>query len=161
MQGDPWPFTNRAAGCNAYASNYRSNIFADSFLNLNCFPPPTVPASFPNYATSCQPADPSVTIPFTCMNLNGNAGRNQLTGPGLANFDFSVIKNTYIRKISENFNLQFRAEFFNLFNRANFQSPIDNNYLLNQDGSPVSGAGIIDSTSTDSREIQFGLKIIW
>jgi Carboxypeptidase regulatory-like domain/TonB dependent receptor-like, beta-barrel len=161
MGGDPWPFTNRLAGCNAYSSNYRSNILVDSFLNLNCFPPPTVPASFPNYATSCQPAAASVNIPFTCMNLNGNAGRNELTGPGLANFDFSLIKNTYIRKISESFNVQFRAEVFNILNRANFQSPLDNNYLLDQHGSPVGGAGLIDATSTDPREIQLALKIIW
>ena len=98
MQGDPWPFTNRLAGCNAYSSNYRSNVLVNGFLNLNCFPPSTVPASFPDYATRCQPAAASVNIPFTCMNLNGNAGRNELTGPGLANFDFSLIKNTYIRK---------------------------------------------------------------
>ena len=161
MQGDPWPFTNRLAGCNPYAGNYRSNIDVNSFLNNNCFPPPTVPASFPNYATSCQPAAASVTIPFTCMNLNGNAGRNELTGPGLANLDFSLIKNTYIRKISETFNIQFRAEVFNILNRANFQSPLDNNYLLDNQGRPVSGAGLIDATSTDPREIQLALKLIW
>lgn len=64
-------------------------------------------------------------------------------------------------KISENFNVQFRAEFFNIFNRANFQSPLDNIYLLNQNGTPVSGAGLIDATSTDPRLIQLALKLIW
>ena len=163
MEGDPWPFTNRLAGCNPYSGNYRSNVDITSFLNLNCFPPPTVPASFPNYATVCQPAAASVAavIPNTCMNLNGNAGRNELSGPGLANLDFSLIKNTYIRKISENFNIQFRAEVFNILNRANFQAPIDNNYLLNVDGTQSPGAGLIDGTSTDPREIQLALKIIW
>ena len=160
MQGDPWPFPDRFAGCNAYSGNYRSNIDVTSFLNNNCFGPPIAPASF---ASVCQPGFNSdgTAIPGSCMNLNGNAGKNELTGPGVANLDFSLIKNTPIRRISESFNIQFRAEFFNILNRANFQSPIDNNYLLNQDGSPVSGAGLIDGTSTDPREIQFGLKLIW
>jgi hypothetical protein len=92
------------------------------------------------------------------MNLFGNAGRNSLIGPGLLNFDFSVFKNF---SISEALKVQFRAEFFNVFNRPNFQSPLDNNYLLNQDGTPVGGAGTIDSTTTDSREIQFALKVVF
>jgi len=76
-------------------------------------------------------------------------------------FDFSLFKNNYIKRISENFNVQFRAEFFNILNRANFQSPLDNLYLFNQDGTPVGGAGAIDATANASREIQFSLKVIW
>ena len=37
-----------------------------------------------------------------------------MIGPGLSNLDFSVFKNNHVRKISENFNVQFRAEFFNI-----------------------------------------------
>ena len=95
------------------------------------------------------------------MNLFGNAGRNTVVGPGLFNVDFSVFKNNYIPRISETFNIQFRAEFFNLMNHANFQSPINHSALFNPDGSPAPGAGAIDSTSTPSRQIQFGLKVIW
>ena len=50
----------------------------------------------------------------------GNATRDNLTGPGLATWDFSAIKNTQLR---EELNLQFRAEIFNLLNRANFNTP--------------------------------------
>jgi hypothetical protein len=50
----------------------------------------------------------------------GNAGRNIVVGPGFHNFDFSVAKNT---KVTENVNLQFRAEFFNVFNHPNFALP--------------------------------------
>ncbi len=50
----------------------------------------------------------------------GNVGRNTLIGPGLATWDFSVLKDTRIR---ERLNLQFRAEIFNLLNRANFNLP--------------------------------------
>lgn len=159
-KGTPEPFPDRVAGCNPVNGNYRSTL---NYLNIACFTPPVVPASFPNYATSCQPATASVAavIPYTCMNLQGNAGRNELTGPGLVNFDFSMIKNIRVQRISEAFNVQLRAEFFNIFNRANYLPPIDNSTLLNQNGTGVSGAGALNMTSEDSREIQFGLKVIW
>jgi hypothetical protein len=93
--------------------------------------------------------------------LRGNLGRNTVIGPGLANLDFSLFKNNRIRRISENFNVQLRAEFFNLFNRANFASPVDNRTVFEQTGSPTAGAGLITSTQTPAREIQFALKVIW
>ena len=45
-----------------------------------------------------------------CFNLRGNAGRNILIGPGVTSLDFSLFKNNYIKRISERFNIQFRAE---------------------------------------------------
>ncbi len=85
----------------------------------------------------------------------GNLGRDTLIGPGLATWDFSVIKDT---PIHERLNLQFRAEIFNLLNRANFNTP----NLIVFTPSGVSGtAGAISSTSTTSRQVQFGLKLIW
>jgi len=85
----------------------------------------------------------------------GNLGRNTLIGPGLVNFDFAAVKNT---RISENKNIQFRGEFFNLFNRANFSRPAVTN-IFNSNGTRVASAGIIQSTLTTSRQIQFGLKL--
>jgi hypothetical protein len=85
----------------------------------------------------------------------GNLGRDTLIGPGLATWDFSVLKNT---KLRESLNLQFRAEFFNILNRANFNSP--NAVVFTPTGvSPT--AGLITSTSTTARQIQFGLKLLW
>jgi Carboxypeptidase regulatory-like domain/TonB-dependent Receptor Plug Domain len=85
----------------------------------------------------------------------GNLGRNTLIGPGLATWDFSVLKDT---KIRERLSLQFRAEIFNLLNRANFNTP----NLIVFTPSGVSGtAGAITSTSTTSRQVQFGLKLLW
>jgi hypothetical protein len=85
----------------------------------------------------------------------GNLGRNTLIGPGLATWDFSVLKDT---KIHERLSLQFRAEIFNLLNRANFNTP----NLIVFTPSGVSGtAGAITSTSTTSRQVQFGLKLLW
>ncbi len=85
----------------------------------------------------------------------GNLGRDTLIGPGLATWDLSFLKDTPIR---ERLNLQFRAEFFNLLNRANFNTP--NAVVFTPTGvSPT--AGVITSTSTTSRQIQFGLKLLW
>jgi hypothetical protein len=74
-----------------------------------------------------------------------------------------VFKNNYIRRISENFNVQFRAEIFNLFNRANFAPPTlpDNTDIFDSTGAPTGVAGLLSSTVTTAREIQFALKIIW
>jgi hypothetical protein len=73
----------------------------------------------------------------------------------LATWDFSVLKDTRIR---EKLNLQFRVELFNLLNRANFNTP--NAVVFTPTGvSPT--AGVITSTSTASRQMQFGLKLRW
>jgi hypothetical protein len=87
----------------------------------------------------------------------GNVGRNVLTGPGLATWDFSVMKNTHL---FERLNLQFRAEIFNLLNRANLDTP---NLIVftSAAGTPSPVAGTFTSTSTTSRQVQFGLKLLW
>jgi len=93
-----------------------------------------------------------------------------LIGPGVTETDFSIFKNNYIRSISENFNVQFRAEFFNILNFTNFAPPSSGKTLLsatfNPAGttatfSPVTGAGLLTSTQTSSRQIQFALKVSW
>jgi hypothetical protein len=89
------------------------------------------------------------------LGFYGNVGRDTLIGPGLATWDFSVLKDTRIR---ERLNVQFRAEIFNLLNRANFNLP--NAVVFTPSGvSPT--AGVITSTSTTSRQVQFGLKLLW
>jgi hypothetical protein len=85
----------------------------------------------------------------------GNLGRDTLTGPGLATWDLSLMKDMHVQ---EKLNLQFRAEFFNILNHANFSFP--NAVTLSPTGvSPT--AGVITSTATTSRQIQFGLKLLW
>lgn len=87
----------------------------------------------------------------------GNLGRDTLTGPALAELDFSVLKNT---TISERVRLQFRAEAFNILNHANFSTP---NAIVYSSATTVPNptAGEITSTATTSRQIQFGLKLLW
>jgi hypothetical protein len=87
----------------------------------------------------------------------GNAGRNILQGPGLAETNASVAKKF---SLSERLDLRFRSEFFNLFNRANFNTPNPVVYT-SATGGPSPTAGVITSTSTSSRQIQLGLKLLW
>jgi hypothetical protein len=84
----------------------------------------------------------------------GNSGRNILDGPGTKLYDFSLFKNTYI---GERFNVQFRAEFFNIFNHPNFLAPLGAGF--DKVNAPAS-FGII-TQARNAREIQFGLKVIF
>jgi hypothetical protein len=69
--------------------------------------------------TGGQYFDPSAFAP-SAVGLEGNARRRFFHGPGINNWDFALIKDT---RITERFNLQFRGEFFNLFNHAQFLTP--------------------------------------
>jgi len=63
-------------------------------------------------------------------------------------------------RFSERLNLQFRSEFFNVFNHTNFNAPNPVVYAA-ATGGPSPTAGVITATSTTSRQIQFGLKLLW
>jgi hypothetical protein len=88
----------------------------------------------------------------------GSLGRNVIIGPGFNNTDFSVIKNT---RLTESVRVQFRAEFFDIFNHANFGQP----GRVAQPGSTT--FGVITNTrfqtgdSGSSRQIQFALKLLF
>ena len=120
----------------------------------------------PGCAALTNPGNPNTYIKAQCLafpgvNRWGNLGRNSLIGPGVSNLDFSVFKNNPVKRISESFNVQFRAEFFNILNRANFASPTQNLAVFDQTGLTVPSAGLITSTQTTSRQIQLALKLIW
>ncbi len=100
----------------------------------------------------------------------GTAGRNILRGPGFATLDFSMAKEFALRFLGEAGRLQFRAESFNLFNRANFSTPGigigGNNAGIVFAGrgvteEPLATAGRISSTAGTARQIQFALKILF
>ena len=89
----------------------------------------------------------AVPAPFTF----GNAGRNILRAPGLHTWDISAIKDT---KFGERLRLQFRSDFFNVFNTPQFNPP------GNTMGTPQ--AGVISSTRfSTNRQIQFVLKLFF
>jgi len=96
---------------------------------------------------------------------SGSLPRNSFIGPRLFNFDFSVLKNTYLGA-GERRNLQFRVEFFNLFNQANYHQP------FSQEGQFTSVPGINSYAipnpffgrilqAYEPRSIQFGLKFLF
>jgi len=79
----------------------------------------------------------------------GNSGRNPILGPGLNNWDLGLAKLT---RLHERVSLQFRAEFFNTFNHAQFNPPAGS----------VNGAGFGSITSArEARDIQLALKLIF
>jgi len=94
------------------------------------------------YELSCFVAPPVFTF--------GNMGRNVLIGPGLATWDFSVNKDF---RLTERVGLQFRSEFFNLLNHANFGLP---NASIGS-----AAAGTITNVITNARQVQFGLRLHW
>ena len=161
---DPFSIPNRVPGCDPVNHNYKSGPGGVQlgYLNPACFTLPKAPAD-PTLASQCVPF--SSSLPGTCSNLLGNAGRNSIDGPPLVNLDFSVYKNFAVKKISESFSVQFRAEFFNIMNHANFAPPlpIQNgaaSAMFNQNGTPTGGGGLT-TLVTQPRDIQFALKVIW
>ena len=88
----------------------------------------------------------TVPAPFTF----GNSAANVIYGPGLVNLDLTVAR-TF--KLTEKISLDFRSEFFNLFNEAHFDFP---NTVVNTPNGARIGA-----TASSMRQIQFGLKLIF
>ena len=86
----------------------------------------------------------------------GNLPRAPLTGPDFVNTDFSVIKN-FVLPFREGMNLQFRGEFFNLFNHAQFFLPGGSSGM--QDVNSLSTFGVIYGTVNNPRVVQFALKL--
>jgi hypothetical protein len=164
---DPFAYPDRLPSCGNNLTN-PGNVA--NYIKLNCFVIPAV-----------------ANVNGTNYIRVGNVGRNILTGPGLVDFDFSVVKNTKITKISEAFNVQLRLDVFNIFNRANFNPPVTNMFIFDPTtvgkgvvagpgpaGGCVNGnennsgcnpnAGALDGgdgTATTSRQMQVSLKIIW
>jgi Carboxypeptidase regulatory-like domain/TonB dependent receptor/TonB-dependent Receptor Plug Domain len=164
---DDWAFPNRlnTPGCATLTNPGNPN----NYVKTQCFTVPTAP-DMAFWNANCDPNPPNanngtLAAPFPeCFNLRGNSGRNIITGPGLMNLDFSLFKNNSIKRISESFNVQFRAEFFNVLNRANFanqSTALFRSDVFDPTGAPVPTAGLLTTTATPGREIQFALKFVW
>lgn len=129
------PFTVSFSGdrSNTGNNNDRPNLVGDPKLDTR------TPERFFN--TAAFQVQPQFTF--------GNVGRNTLFGDGLNNFDISLMKLTSVKEL---FRVQFRAEFFNIFNNVNFALP--NGVVNSSRFGQVSEAG-------PARQIQFGLKVLW
>jgi hypothetical protein len=125
-------YVNQRPDAVAGVSEYASNKSANGWLNINAFAMPAA-GTF------------------------GNLARNTFYGPGMTQIDFSMLKET---KIGERFNLEFRAEFFNIFNHPIFDEPFST-YA----GPVTQGFGEIFDTlgrtvgAGTSRQIQFAMKL--
>jgi len=132
-------------------SNNNSGVSFNTGGNGNAF-------ERPNQVAGCNPyANQTKTqyINVACFAQPaagelGNASRVPVYGPDFVNTDFSLIKQ--FKLPWENMGLNFRAEFFNLFNHAQFGLPVN-------DFNAPSGFGAVNSTVNNPRLVQFGLKL--
>lgn len=103
--------------------------------------------------------DPSAFAPVTAVRF-GTVGRNSMRGPGVFNMDASLFRNF---KVTENWNLQFRAEVFNVTNTPAFNNPGANasSPTRNADGSIINNNGFAEITSAQAteRQFRFALKL--
>jgi len=163
----------KLSGCNPVNSNWIGGP-TPVYINQSCYTEPSLPTAqlstlpypcVPFSSTSAFANNPASATSY-CSNLSPfNVGRNQLYGPQFVNMDFSVHKTFPITRISEAFNIQFRAEMFNIFNHSNFVPPQPcsgdcNAGIYNPDGSSA-GVGNLAELAGLPREIQFALKFQW
>jgi hypothetical protein len=146
-----FPNFNYGKGCNPI--NKQNKVH---YINLACY---------------SYPAETATYNPFL-----GTSGRNSINGPGLQDYDMSLVKNNSIPRLGESFNVQFRAEVFNILNHSNYNNPLKAGTQLFSAapaptassptpvlvGSPLtSSEGAISATATSSRQMQFALKVIF
>jgi hypothetical protein len=148
---DTFDFPNVVPGCNPISKQNKVH-----YINSACY-------SYPAETSNYNP-------------ILGNSRRNSINGPGLQDFDMSLVKNNYIPRFGESFNIQFRAELFNIFNRPNYANPLKAATQLFSSaptpsatnpnpgvfvGPAISSAGALTATATTARQTQFALKIIF
>jgi hypothetical protein len=148
--GTPVTVVNRDSGrgiggsiVSTTASNLFANVNADVPLLMSDVNGGSTKDNLNNYI---NPAAFVKAAPFTF----GNSGRGMLRAPGQWTLDFSVFKDI---PFTERYRLQFRAEFFNLLNHANFSGPDTN--------MDSAGFGTIRGTTVNARLAQFALKLMF
>jgi hypothetical protein len=147
------PFTPVIGGDPLGMNNSAAFDFPDR-LNLTGCNNPVNPGNPIHYIkTHCfAPPQPAIRL--------GDSGRNIAIGPGLTNLDLAIFKNNHVH--NEKFNIQFRAELFNVLNHPNFAVPNRTAaQIFTQTFSPVTTAGLLTTTSTTSRQIQLAVKCIF
>jgi hypothetical protein len=146
------PFTVQITGDQA---------FTGSHVKTSGQRPDLVPGCLPNAVSPGNPANYIIESCFTFPKAGelGDAARNSLRSPGMQDFDFSLFKNHNVGA-NERLKIQFRAEFFNLFNLTAF-APHTETIFTKAGVSLPGNAALIGPTAIDQREIQFGLKAIF
>jgi hypothetical protein len=122
-----------------------------NYINANCFTSPPIVGD-PEPPGTCGLPDPTTPCPASATAF-GNSGVGILRGPSELNFDFSVIKHFPVSRIKDKSDLEFRAEFFNIFNHPLFADPDitygDTNF------------GRISTNLGNPRIVQFALKLVF
>ncbi len=173
MSGQPFDIVDTASGSFYFGANSSlarpnwaagatrdtatSNVPPGYFLNPSAFVRPVVQSG------QLIPSSNGTAVAAAQGTDIGNVGRNVLRGPGRFNVDFSVIRRFRIR---ESKSIEFRAEFFNLFNHVNLANPISNFNAVPASSISITGQiigdpsdfGRITSTSNNPRLIQFAVK---
>jgi hypothetical protein len=141
------PFTATAPDNSATGGSHasRANCIGDPFAGASQDPNQIVGANAPGFFLN--PA----AFSTVALGQFGNCAPRSFHGPGLENVDFSVFKSFIIR---ESMRVEFRSEFFNVFNHANFANP-----SANAAPASIASFGKITSTIGDPRDIQFALKL--
>lgn len=144
----------------ATRSTAMTNIPRGHFFNPFAFARPTV------IAGQIIPSSNGTATAGTTGTDFGNVERNVLRGPRQINVDFSVIKRF---PFAETKTIEFRAEFFNLFNHVNLANPISNLSGVTSSGGAINSNtgqiinpgdfGRITGTSNNPRLIQFAVKL--
>jgi hypothetical protein len=145
-------------------------VAATNFIPYN---PHTVITGNPNqwFNPNMFHMQPMVPCPnnaaLTCGIL-GNAARGILRGPGLREWDFSLVKDTAFPLSGDQGSVQFRMEVFNILNHPNFGMPASatvfngaTSVLGAYQQASLAGVGQITTTATTSRQIQFALKLLF
>jgi hypothetical protein len=148
--------TAAGSGCNALIIPGKSPTSGphnvNQFLNKAAFSQPCV------LGGSVAVPMPIVDQPLGCIPLTGLAalggGPTQVTGPGFNRLDLSLLKDF---RFSERFRLQFRSEFFNIFNHPNFAAPVSLDFTSSNFGQ----IGATRDAPYDPRQIQFALKLYY
>jgi hypothetical protein len=167
-----WQFSNILQASDGLP--FTAAISGDA-LGLNSSVPYDFPdrLALPGCGSPVNPGNPISYIKLSCfaapapVTRLGDAGRNIIVGPGLLNWDTSLVRNFDVKSISESFRVQFRAELFNVINHTNFAPPTAASaqlFGLSGKGAaavlnPIPSAGFLSSTSTTSRQIQLALKV--
>jgi len=172
LSSDDFAYPNRLGGPGCATLTNPGN--PSNYIKTQCFAVPTAPnatfwtANCNQFPATLQPVTgPAVQVASPlCFNLRGNSGRNIATGPGVTDLDFSIFKNNPVKRISETFNVQFRAEMFNILNHPNFAPPgpgDGNADVFDATGTSLAGAtaGYLVKTTTPERQIQFAVKVIF
>ena len=176
MSGQPFDIVDSAAGSFYFGANLgnalsrpswapgatlataTSNIPPGYFFNPYAFVRPVVQTG------QLIPSSNGTAIAGAEGTDIGNVGRNVLRGPRQFNVDFSVIRRF---RIGDSKSIEFRAEFFNLFNRVNLANPISNFNAVpississtGQINGDAGDFGRITGTSNNPRLIQFAVKL--